>query len=150
MTGTETTEHPNVTTMRAAFAAADQGDVGPFDAMLHDDFVMINHDNGAADLHEIVGKDAFFAFYGRWLTFFEGTFAQDLVGVYGDDDRVIMVVHETGRRREAVFDNQAIYHVLIRDGRWARLETFDRDRQANERFWAAAGGPAALHATPVS
>ncbi|MHC1560231.1 nuclear transport factor 2 family protein [Actinomycetospora sp. C-140] len=146
MTSTGLAEHPNVTHTRDAFLAAQQGDVGPFDAMLPDDFVMVNHDNGAADQAEIVGKDAFFGFYGRWLTFFEGTFAQEPLGIYGDAERVVMLVHETGRRGDAVFDNHAVYVITMRDGQWARLETYDRDREANERFWAAVGGPAALHA----
>lgn len=143
MTGTFT-EHPHVTATRSAFLAARQGEIGRFDAMLPDDFVMINHDNGLpADLHVIDGKDAFFAFYGQWLTFFGGTFAQDLEAVYGDD-RVVMLVHETGRVGEAVFDNLAVYLVTMRDGQWARLESFDRE--ANERLWAAVGGPDAPHA----
>jgi hypothetical protein len=56
-----------------------------------------------------------------------------------------MLVHETGRRGGAVFDNQAVYVIAMREGRWARLDTYDRDRAANERFWAAVGGPEALH-----
>jgi ketosteroid isomerase-like protein len=139
------TEHPNVTATRAAFLAAQQGEIGPFDAMLPPDFVMINHDNGVpAELHHIDGKDAFFGFYGQWLAFFEGTFRQDLVAIYGDADRVVMLVHETGRRGEAVFDNEAVYLVTMRDGQWAHLDTFDRSREANDRFWAAVGGPPAL------
>jgi ketosteroid isomerase-like protein len=139
------TEHPHVTVTRSAFLAAQQGDVGPFDAMLPADFTMINHDNGVpAELHVIEGKDAFFGFYGQWLTFFGGTFHQDLEAVYGDAKRVVVLVHETGRRGDAVYDNHAVYLIAVRDGQWARLETFDRD--ANERFWAAVGGPEALHA----
>ncbi|GAA4791555.1 hypothetical protein GCM10023200_28520 [Actinomycetospora chlora] len=141
------TEHPHVTATRTAFLAAQQGDVGPFDAMLPTDFVMINHDNGVpAHLHVIDGKDAFFAFYGQWLTFFGGTFRQDLEAIYGDDERVVMLVHETGRVGDAVFDNLAVYLIAMRDGRWAQLDTFDRDREANDRFWAAVGGPEALAA----
>ena len=90
--------------------------------------------------------DDFFAFYGQWLALFGGTFTQDIVGLYGGEDHVIMLVHETGRRGDAVFDNQAVYVITMRDGQWACLETYDRDRAANERFWAAVGGPAALHA----
>ncbi|GLZ45183.1 hypothetical protein Acsp06_13680 [Actinomycetospora sp. NBRC 106375] len=147
MTSTGLAEHPNVTHTRDAFLAAQQGDVGPFDAMLPDDFVMINYDNGVpADLHVVDGKAAFFGFYGQWLAFFEGTFAQEPLGIYGDADRVVMLVHETGRRGDAVFDNQAVYVITMRDGQWARLETFDRDREANERFWAAVGGTDALRA----
>jgi ketosteroid isomerase-like protein len=139
MTSTAVTEHPHVTTTREAFAAIERGDAGPFAALMPDDFVMVNHDNGAGDAHLIEGKNAFFGWYGTWMEFFGGTFAQDIVGVYGDDDRVLVIVHETGRRGDAEFDNQAIYLVEIRDGMWARLETYDRDREANARFWAAVG-----------
>ena len=55
---TTLTEHPTLAATRAAFLAAQDGDVGPFDAMLPADFVMINHDNGVpAELRVIDGKD---------------------------------------------------------------------------------------------
>jgi ketosteroid isomerase-like protein len=136
---TSVTEHPNVTATLEAFAALAQGDVGPSEALMTEDFVMVNHDNGAGDWHLLEGRDTFFRFLGAWFAFFEGTFAQELLGVYGGERHVVMLVHETGRRGEAVFDNQAVYVIEMRDGRWTRLETFDRDRDANDRFWATAG-----------
>jgi hypothetical protein len=41
-----------------------------------------------------------------------------------------------------VFDNHAVYVIEVRDGRWTRLETFDRDREANAAFWAQVGATA--------
>ena len=136
-------EHPNVTAVIAAFTALAQGDVGPSDALMTDDFTMINHDNGAGDWHVLEGRDAFFAFLGGWFTFFEGTFAQEPLGIYGGEDHVVLLVHETGRVGEAVFDNHAVYVIEVRDGRWTRMETYDRDREANARFWAQVGVTAA-------
>jgi ketosteroid isomerase-like protein len=132
-------EHPNVTAAIAAFTALSQGDVGPSAALMTDDFAMVNHDNGAGDRHLIEGRDAFFEFLGAWFAFFEGTFAQEPLGIYGGEDHVVLVVHETGRVGEAVFDNHAVYVIAVQDSRWTRLETYDRDREAIARFWAQVG-----------
>jgi hypothetical protein len=53
-----------------------------------------------------------------------------------------MLVHETGRRGEAVFDNEAvdvIDVIDVRNGRWTRLQTYARDREANAAFWVRVG-----------
>lgn len=136
---TTITEHPNVTAATEAFTALGRGDVGPSDALMTDDFVMVNHDNGAGDWHLVEGRQAFFRFLGAWFEFFEGTFAQEPHGIYGGEDHVVLLVHETGRVGEAVFDNEAVYVITMHDGRWTRLETYDRDREANARFWAQVG-----------
>jgi ketosteroid isomerase-like protein len=132
-------QHPNVTAAIAAFTALVQGDPGPGNALMTDDFAMVNHDNGAGDRHLIEGREAFWAFMGSWAAFFEGTFAQEPLGIYGGEDHVVMLVRETGRHGDAVFDNQAVYVIHVRDGRWTRLETYDRDREANAAFWAQVG-----------
>jgi ketosteroid isomerase-like protein len=142
MTTDTVTEHPNVTATIAAFTALGQGDTGPSAALMTEDFVMVNHDNGAGDRHLIEGREAFFEFLGAWFALFEGTFAQQPLGIYGGGDHVVMIVHETGRVGEAVFDNHAVYVIEVRDGRWTRLETFDRDREANAAFWAQVGATA--------
>jgi hypothetical protein len=38
-----------------------------------------------------------------------------------------------------VFDNRAVYVIEVHDGRWTRLDTYDRDREANAAFWAQVG-----------
>jgi ketosteroid isomerase-like protein len=136
---TAVTEHPNVTAAVEAFTALLQGDAGPAEALMTEDFVMENHDNGAGEWHLIEGRDAFFRFLGTWFEFFGGTFAQEPHGIYGGEDHVVMLVHETGRRGDAVFDNEAVYVIDVHDGRWTRLQTYDRDREANAAFWTQVG-----------
>ena len=136
---TTVTEHPNTTAAIRAFAALGQGDTSPSDALMTDDFVMVNHDNGMGEWHLIEGREAFWDSLGTWFAFFGGTFAQEPLGIYGGEDHVVMLVHETGRVGEAVFDNRAVYVIHVQDGRWTLLETYDRDRDANARFWAQLG-----------
>jgi ketosteroid isomerase-like protein len=136
---TAVTEHPNVTALLEALAALGAGDIGPTTALLTEDFVMVNHDNGAGDRHLVEGRDAFLGFLASWAEFLEGTWAQRPLGIFGDDDHLVMLVHETGRRGDAVFDNRAVYVIEVHDGRWTRLDTYDRDREANAAFWAQVG-----------
>jgi ketosteroid isomerase-like protein len=137
--GTTVTEHPNTTALLEAFAALAQGDTGPTAALLTEDFVMVNHDNGAGDRHLVEGRDAFLDFLASWAAFLEGTWTQEPMGIFGDDDHLVMLVRETGRRGDAVFDNRAVYVIEVHDGRWTRLDTYDRDREANAAFWARVG-----------
>src|SRR4051794_15925897 len=88
-------EHPNATFARNLYAALAAGDVATaFDA-LADDLVLVN-DIGAGPWRELRGKQAVLEFWGRWMELFDGTFRQEVMDVIGYDDRIVIVVHETG------------------------------------------------------
>src|SRR6476469_1488439 len=110
-------EHPNATFARNLYAALAAGDLATaFDA-LSDDLVLIN-DIGAGPWRELYGKQAVLEFWGRWMELFDGTFRQEVLDVIGYDDRIVIVVHETGTAQGQAFDNRAIYLVGVVDGKW--------------------------------
>jgi hypothetical protein len=70
------------------------------------------------------------------------TFRQDVLDVLGYDDRIVLVIHETGTAQGQAFDNRAIYRVGIVDGKWASLPTMDMGHDKINAFWAAVQVPA--------
>ena len=76
------------------------------------------------------------------MELFDGTFRQDVLDVLGYDDRIVLVVHETGTAQGQAFDNRAIYLVGIVDGKWASLRTMDMDHDKINAFWAGVQVPA--------
>jgi len=133
-------KHPNATFARNIYAALADGDVATaFDA-LSDDLVLLN-DIGAGPWRELRGKQAVLEFWGRWMELFDGTFRQEVLDVLGYDDRIVLVVHETGTAQGQPFDNRAIYLVGIVDGKWASLRTMDMDHDKIHAFWSAVRVP---------
>jgi hypothetical protein len=130
-------EHPNVARFREAHTALVAGDVGPTWALMREDFVNVN-DVGAGPWREQRGPEAMMRFWGEWAELFDGTFRQEILHAVGYDDRVVLIVHETGTVQGQAFDNRAIYVIDVDDdGRWTALRTMDMDHEKIRRFWAA-------------
>ena len=134
-------EHPNVTRFREAHAALVAGDVEPCFALMREDFVNLN-DIGAGPWREQRGRKAMFGFWGAWMELFDNTFRQEILHAVGYDDRVVLIVHETGTVQGQTFDNRAIYLLELDDaGLWTALRTMDMDHDEIHRFWAAVSLP---------
>ncbi len=134
-------DHPNAVRTREIFAAAAAGDFEPMIACLADDIVNVN-DVGAGPWRENHGKQAVLDFYFAFMTLFEGTFRQDVLDVHGFDDRVVMIVHETGTAQGQTYDNRAVYLLDVDgNGRYSSLRTVDMDYEGIERFWASIALP---------
>lgn len=133
-------EHPTAVQAREIFAALAAGDIGPAFQQMTDDYVMHN-DVGAGPWREVHGKEGVLDFWTRWMELFDNSFRQEVLDVLGYDDRVVMIIHETGEVDGVPYDNRAIYLHELRDGRWASLTTTDMDRDNCHRFWAAVPMP---------
>jgi ketosteroid isomerase-like protein len=133
-------EHPNAIAFRELMDVVARGDVATMYPAVHEDFVNLN-DIGAGPWRECYGRDAFFAFFGQFVEYLEGTFAQEVVDALGYDDHVVAIIHETATRGGHVFDNRAVYLLEIVDGTWRSLRTMDMDHDNINRFWAAVGMP---------
>ena len=108
-------EHPNATFARNLYAALAAGDLATaFDA-LADDLVLIN-DVGAGPWRELHGKQAVLEFWGQWMELFDGTFRQEVMYVLGYDDRIVLVIHETGTAQGQAFEHPR--DLPRRDRRW--------------------------------
>lgn len=134
-------EHTNATHARRVYDALANGDLTPAVDAMADDMVMIN-DIGAGPWREVHGKQGVLDFFGRWMELFDNTFRQQVLDVIGYDDRIVIVLHETGAAQGQQFDNRAIYLVDVEDGQWTSLRTVDLDRHNIEQFWNAVSTPA--------
>jgi ketosteroid isomerase-like protein len=133
-------EHANATAARNLFATLAAGDIATVFDAFSDDIVLIN-DIGAGPWREARGKQALLEFWGQWMELFDGTFRQDVVHAIGYDDRVVLVIHETGTAQGEAFDNRAIYLSEIVDGKWTSVRTMDMDHDSINRFWSAVQPP---------
>jgi ketosteroid isomerase-like protein len=132
-------EHPNATRIRTMWQAANAGDQAVADELVADDIVWSN-DIGASPWREVVGKQACLGFALAWQELFDFTFAYDVLDACGSDASVVLVLREHGTARGHHFDNQALYYfTLDPDGKVARIQTYDRDREAIDAFWDAVG-----------
>jgi hypothetical protein len=132
--------HPTAAHTREVYAAATAGDMAPALEIMLDEFA-IHNDVGAGPWHEVQGKAAVLAFWTRWMELFDGTFRQEITDAIGYDDRVVLLVHETGTAKGAVFDNRAIYLLELQNGRWASMRTIDMDPQGCIDFWTKVNVP---------
>jgi ketosteroid isomerase-like protein len=134
-------EHPNLTRVRETFAALAAGDVEPSWAMMREDFVNLN-DVGAGPWREQRGREAMMRFWDGWMVLFDNTFRQEILHGVGYDDRVVLIIHETGTAQGQTFDNRAIYLMELDEaGKYAVLRTMDMDLDKVERFWSAVTVP---------
>jgi ketosteroid isomerase-like protein len=129
-------EHPNAVVAREVFAALAAGDIDPVFELMTDDFVMHN-DIGAGPWRELHGKTEVLDFWTRWMELFDNTFHQEVVDVLGYDNRIVMIMHETGEARGTPYDNRAVYLHEVRDGKWTSLKTIDLDPDSCRRFWTS-------------
>lgn len=133
-------DHPNAVRAREVFAAMAAGDIAPAFALMTDDYVMHN-DIGAGPWRELQGKAEVLDFWTRWMELFDNSFRQEILDVLGYDDRIVMVVHETGQAHGTPYDNRAIYLHEVREGKWTSLRTIDLDPENCRRFWATVPTP---------
>ena len=84
-----------MTRFREAFAALAAGDIEPCLAHMRDDFLNVN-DIGAGPWRENRGRKATMRFWGEWMELFDNTFRQEILDGIGYDDRVVLIIHETG------------------------------------------------------
>lgn len=133
-------EHPNAMQAREVFTAMAAGDIAPAFDLMTDDYVLHN-DIGAGPWRELHGKAAVLDFWTRWMELFHNSFRQEILDVLGYDDRIVMVVHETGQAHGIRFDNRAVYLHEVRDRQWTALRTIDIDPDNCRRFWASVPPP---------
>jgi len=130
-------DHPLAAHSRELFRAVwDDGDFQPFIDTLADDVVW-NNDIGAGPMRHLRGKSEAIAMQLWWFDFFAGNFHHELIDVCASDQRVIQVLRETGQRDGHNFDNRALYVFEVdQNGRYANVETSDRDRDNVTAFWS--------------
>jgi hypothetical protein len=86
-------------------------------------------------------------FWGGWMELFDNTFHQEILDGIGYDDRVVVIIRETGTAQGQAYENRAIYLMELDEaGMWTALRTFDMDHEKIRRFWSAITVPGGVGA----
>ena len=144
MTDTTTTADVLQERIRAARALHAAGQAGDFDAVLaaFDPQVVWTNDAGAGPwAGRVEGIGAVAEMIAGFLTFFEGTFTQDLLDVCASADRTVVLLHEKGVKDGQRFDNRAVWVHRHAGDHIVEVTTLDVDRHEVERFWEAVEVP---------
>lgn len=124
-----TTDHPNATRMREAFAAFSRGDLDAVRATMTEDVIWESEGRSALS-GTYRGWDEVSAMFGRLLEITGGTFAMDLISVLADDQHAVAIYDTTStvQGRTATLRTVLIDEVAA-DGRVraARLLPYDAD-----------------------
>jgi ketosteroid isomerase-like protein len=143
MTDTTTTDvlQERIREARALHAAAQAGDFEPVLAGYDPHVVWTNDAAAGPWAGRIEGIDAVTEMFVGFLTFFEGTFTQELLDVCVSADRTVLLLREMGVKAGHSFDNRAVYVLRHAGDRIAEVTTLDLDRADAVRFWEAVGSP---------
>ncbi len=128
-------EHPNVAVVRNAYEAFGRGDLEGALRDLADDCVFhFGGDGPNSGDHK--GKDAITAALIANFELTAGTQALDIRSIYADDDRAVVVLHETASRPDGASLSVDEAHVLnLRDGQVTDLWDVPEDVQAHDDFF---------------
>jgi ketosteroid isomerase-like protein len=144
MTNTTTTTDALQERIREARALHAAGQAGDFDTVLaaYDPQVVWTNDAAAGPwAGRVEGIDAVAEMFTEFLTFFDGTFTQELLDVCVSADRTVTLLREVGVKDGHRFDNRAVWVDRYAGGRIVEVTTLDIDRADAERFWEAVGVP---------
>ena len=129
-------EHPNVTTVRALFAAFRSADIERIVAALPADLVwhFPGRRGGLAGAHR--GRDAVLAFLASVMELTDGTFELELEDVVGGDRHVVAIFRGRGRRNGKALDNPTCLKIRFEEGIPREIHEFVWDLFAVDDFWA--------------
>jgi ketosteroid isomerase-like protein len=132
----EHSDHPNVATVRALFAAFRSGDVARIVEAVPPDLVwhFPGRRGGLAGEHR--GRDAVLGFLARVMELTGGTFSLDLEDVVGGDRYVVALFRGHGERGGKRLDNPTCLKVRFENGRPCEIHEFVWDLFAVDEFWA--------------
>jgi ketosteroid isomerase-like protein len=124
----------NVTTVRDAAAAFNRGDLDAWLEYWTDD-IDYRAIEGALDDHgPIEGKDAMRAHMQDWIDTFDDFKTEAVEWIDAGDDRVIAMLHASGRAKLSGIETDVTYAVVytIRDGKIARGREYWTKEEALE------------------
>ena len=129
-------EHPNVATLRALFAAFRAADLERILEVVPPDLVwhFPGRRGGLAGAHR--GRDAVLAFLARVMELTDGTFGLELDDVVGDDRWVVALFRGHGSRNGKTLDNPTCLRVRFENGRPREIHEFVWDLYDVDEFWA--------------
>jgi ketosteroid isomerase-like protein len=129
-------EHPNVTTVRAMFAAFRSGDLAAIMAAIPEslEWHFPGRSGGLVGAHR--GRDAVLGFLARVMELTGGTFHLDLDDIVGGERHVIALFRGHGTRGTKTLDNPTCLRIRFEGGRPAEIHEFVWDLYAVDDFWS--------------
>ena len=124
---------------RALHAAGQAGDFETVLASFDPDVVWTNDAGAGPWAGRTEGIDAVAEMFAGFLTFFEGTFNQELLDVCASSERTVTLLRELGVKDGHQFDNRAVWVHRYAGDCIVEVTTLDIDRDAVVRFWEAVG-----------
>jgi hypothetical protein len=129
-------EHPNVATVRALFAAFRSADLEKILEAVPADLIWYfpGRRGGLTGAHR--GRDAVLAFLARVMELTGGTFGLELDDVVGNDRWVVALFRGHGIRKGKTLDNPTCLRVRFENGRPREIHEFVWDLFDVDEFWA--------------
>ncbi len=125
----------NIALMRRGYDAFTSGDLDTIRSMAHSDEVWVTPGMGEFK-REYRGVDDVIGYLAQLVANTDGTFKDEPVAFFGDDEHVVVLEHVTAAREGRSLDSQFVHVYDMRDGKISRVTEYAADPHAVEAFWA--------------
>jgi ketosteroid isomerase-like protein len=129
------TEHPNVRLVRRGFESFAKGDLEDLRELMSDEVVW--HEPGRSPLGgDYKGPAGVLELMAKLRDRSEGSFAIDVVEVFGSPERAVVIQEETARRGGRVLDMASVVEFEIHHGRISEVTVYHEDTYHFDEFWS--------------
>jgi uncharacterized protein len=128
-------DHPNTMLMKRAYEAFAAQDLETLGDLIAEDAVWRQPGNNPI-AGEYQGRDAIFDYFGKLLTFSDGTFKAEPIDILADDERVMVLQHTTAKRNGQNYDTRDVLVCEVKDGKFVDTQVFESEPALEDSFWA--------------
>jgi ketosteroid isomerase-like protein len=124
----------NVEVVRRQFEAFEQGDLDAVAEFWHPEIDWRAVEGGVDDVGIIRGRDGLRRYYEDWIEVFDELHAEVEAVIFEAEDRVAVVVHNSGRGRSSGVRTEGRYYVVckVRDGQIVSGREYETREEALE------------------
>ncbi len=129
------TEHPNVRLVRRGFESFAKGDLEALRELMSDDVVW--HEPGRSPLGgDYKGPTGVLELLRKLRERSEGSFAVNIVEVFGSSERAVVIQEEVARRGGNVLDMASVVEFEIHQGKISEVTVYHEDTYHFDEFWS--------------
>lgn len=128
-------DNSSVELIQNAYDAFTKGDMETVSNAFADDIIWHNPGRSsiAGTLHS---KQEVFDFFGRLVEETAGTFHLDVLNVFGQDDRVVVLLVENAERNGKTWREQSLHLWRLKDSKAVEFRQYPEDLYASDEFWS--------------